>query len=245
MCHYEEVERQQLLRPDAPPAPVLGDSRSQVLAALRAAGGASSVADIARRVGLHPNTARFHLDGLVGQGLAQRESEQRDAPGRPRSLYRPTAESAPSGRRSYRLLAEILTSYLATQTPRPADAARQAGEAWGRFLTERPAPFRTVDAHAATEQLLALLDEIGFAPEVVGPADRREIRLHQCPFLEVAQEHREVVCAVHLGLMRGMLDELDAPLEATRLDPFVEPDLCITRLANTAGDADRAGVQSG
>ena len=80
---------------------------------------------------------------------------------------------------------------------------------------------------------------------MVGPADRREIRLHQCPFLEVAQEHREVVCAVHLGLMRGMLDELDAPLEATRLDPFVEPDLCITRLANTAGDADRAGVQSG
>jgi len=218
---------------------VLGDSRSQVLSALRAADGASSVTDIAQCVGLHPNTARFHLDGLVEQGLAQRETEQREVPGRPRALYRPTADTSQTGRRSYRLLAEILSSYLATETAQPGDAARHAGEAWGRFLTERPAPFRTVDAETATERLVALLDEIGFAPEAVRAPSGPEIRLHKCPFLEVAQEHREVVCAVHLGLMRGVLDELDAPLEVTQLDAFVQPDLCVTRLANRRADGSR------
>jgi hypothetical protein len=31
--------------------------------------------------------------------------------------------------------------------------------------------------------------------------------------------------------MQGMLAELDAPIVAERLDPFVEPSLCIAHLA--------------
>jgi predicted ArsR family transcriptional regulator len=43
------------------------------------------------------------------------------------------------------------------------------------------------------------------------------------PFREAAEQHADVVCSVHLGLMRGLLSELDAPLEARRLHSFVEP----------------------
>lgn len=230
------MEREELTRPDPQAAPVLGDSRAQVLAALQSSDEPATVNDVAERVGLHPNTARFHLDGLVEQGLARRETEQRDVPGRPRALYRATVDSARSGRRSYRLLAEILTSYLASHTPAPSDAALHAGEAWGRFLTDRPAPFRTVNDSAATRQLVEVLDEIGFAPEPVEQDDRRQVLLHQCPFREVAEEHRDVVCAVHLGLMRGVLAELEAPLDAARLDPFVEPNLCVTTLVGRTED---------
>lgn len=237
--------RQGLTRPDPPTGPVLGDSRAQVLAVLQLAGAPVTVTDIASQVGLHPNTARFHLDGLVEQGLAQRETEQRDLPGRPRALYRACADSARTGRRSYRLLAEILTSYLATHNKRPGQAALQAGEAWGRFLTERPAPFRRVAAAAATRQLVEVLDEIGFAPEAVTIRRERQILLHHCPFRETAEEHPEVVCSIHLGLMRGMLAELDAPLEAVRLDPFVEPNLCITRLTSAAKAGTRSGRRAG
>jgi predicted ArsR family transcriptional regulator len=192
------------------------------------------VNDVAARVGLHPNTTRFHLDGLVEQSLARRDIEQREVPGRPRALYAATADSPRAGRRSYRLLAEILTSYLATHTDEPGKAALRAGEAWGRFLTDRPAPFRRVDAAAAERQIVDTLDEIGFAPEAVTNDSERQILLHHCPFRETAEEHREVVCSVHLGLMRGMLAELDAPMDAKRLDPFVEPNLCVTRLAPRA-----------
>jgi predicted ArsR family transcriptional regulator len=189
-----------------------------------------AVNEITTRVGLHPNTTRFHLDGLVEQDLAERATERRDVPGRPRALYTATSDSPRAGRRSYRLLAVILASYLAAHTEQPGRAALVAGEAWGRFLTDRPAPFHRVDTAAATEQLVQVLDEIGFAPEAVTAGRDRQILLHHCPFREAAEEHGDVVCSVHLGLMRGMLAELDAPVDAVSLDPFVEPDLCVAHL---------------
>ncbi|MFC6703755.1 helix-turn-helix transcriptional regulator [Flexivirga alba] len=231
------VDRRELTRADPPAGPVLGDSRAQVLAALQSRSDPVSVLMVARQVGLHPNTARFHLDHLVEQGLAARETEQRDAPGRPRTLYRASSESTRTGRRSYRLLAEILTSYLSTQTPQASAAAEQAGKAWGKFLTDRPAPFREVDTATAIRQLTEVLDDIGFAPQAdTGPSDPR-ILLHHCPFREVAEEHPDVACAVHLGLMRGVLSELKAPVEATALEPFVEPNLCVARLAERRPEA--------
>jgi predicted ArsR family transcriptional regulator len=227
--------------PASADAPVLGKSRSCVLGVLQAAQTPLGVDEIAERVKLHPNTTRFHLDGLVEAGLAARANEDRELPGRPRALYTATPDSTPAGRRSYRLLAEILTSYLASQTKHPSQAALKAGEAWGRFLTERPAPFRRVDAAAATRQLVATLDEIGFAPEAVTKGRKRQILLHHCPFRETAEQHGDVVCSIHLGLMQGMLSELDAPLEAQRLDQFVEPTLCVAHLAPRSADGDMAG----
>ena len=227
------VPNTDLTRADPPTGAAMGDSRAQVLAVLQASAGPIGVGEVSSQVGLHTNTARFHLDALVEQGLAQRTSEVRAQPGRPRTLYSATADGVSAGRRSYRLLAEILTSYLASQSDRPAASAVEAGEAWGRFLADRPAPYRRVDEATATERLVAALEEIGFAPEAVGTGSsstERQILLHHCPFREVAEEHRDIVCGVHLGLMRGVLAEQSAPVAAERLEPFVEPNLCIAHL---------------
>ena len=69
---------------------MLGGSRRRVLGALREARHALDVQDAAGRVALHPNTVRFHLDGLVEAGLAAREAEDRTRPGRPRTMYAAT-----------------------------------------------------------------------------------------------------------------------------------------------------------
>lgn len=221
-----------LTRADPRERPALGDSRARVLEILQTARTPLGVGEIATRVGLHPNTARFHLDGLVDQGLAQRSREDRDTPGRPRALYVASTGTAPAGRRTYRLLAQILTSHLASTSRNPEKAALKAGEEWGRYLAERPTPFRRVDASSATRDLTAALDEIGFAPEPVTTGRKRQILLHHCPFREAAEAHREVVCTIHLGLMRGILAELNAPLHAESLEPFVEPDLCVAHLSS-------------
>jgi predicted ArsR family transcriptional regulator len=220
---------------DQPEAAALGESRARVLSVLQQAPAPLGVSEVAAQVRLHLNTTRFHLDGLVDAGLAARAREDREQPGRPRVLYTASPASARTGRRSYRLLAEILTSYLATQIKQPVEAALQAGQAWGRYLTERPAPFQRIDATTATQQLVDTLEDIGFAPEAVTTGRERLILLHHCPFREAAEHHRDVVCSVHLGLMRGLLGELDAPLEARRLDPFVEPSLCVTHLSGPRG----------
>lgn len=226
------MDARELTRPD-PVTPPIGESRSRVLAVLQDADKPMGVGDVATRVRLHPNTARFHLDALVDAGLAERNIEEADRPGRPRTLYSALPGSARGGRRSYRLLTQILAGYIATHIQQPAQAATEAGQAWGRYLAERPPPFRQIEADTATEQLVSTLDDIGFAPETETAGKDRQILLHHCPFRETAIEHREVVCSIHLGLMQGLLAELDAPVEATRLDPFVEPNLCIAHLAAT------------
>jgi predicted ArsR family transcriptional regulator len=207
----------------------LGGRRAEVLAGLRAAGRPLSVIDVARLTGLHSNTARFHLDGLVGDGLAQRSVEERDVPGRPRVLY--AAQDQVPGARSYGLLAEMLTGLVAS-LPDAGPAAVEAGRAWGRHLVDRSAPSQKVDATDAIARLNRVLDAVGFQPESRPGRTKKdtEIRLHHCPFREVAERHGDVVCALHLGLMHGALDELGAPLEATSLQPFVTSDLCVATL---------------
>jgi predicted ArsR family transcriptional regulator len=222
-----------LLAPDA--GARLGESRARVLDLLRAANGPLGVQGVADRAGLHPNTARFHLDALVEAGLATREPQPRETPGRPSMAYRVVDGGGPPGQRRYRLLAEMLTSMIAGVMPQPEQAATEAGREWGRYLTEQPPPYQRPAAAQAVERLAAALAEIGFAPEVLAVADGYQLRLPQCPFREVAEQHQDVVCALHLGLIQGVLAQLRAPVTADQLQPFAEPGACVAEL--TAGEA--------
>ena len=219
---------QTLLAPDA--GPPLGPSRARVLDLLRAAGSPLGVKEVADRAGLHSNTARFHLDALVEAGLAARAPLARSTPGRPSMAYQAIEGGGAAGRRRYRLLAEMLTTMIAGVMPKPDKAATEAGREWGRYLTEQPPPYQRLEAGEAIERLTASLEEIGFAPEAVAEGTRYQLRLRQCPFREVAQNHQEVVCSLHFGLMQGALAQMRAPVTADRLQPFAEPSLCIAYL---------------
>ncbi len=190
---------------------------------------------MARRIGVHPNTVRFHLDALVRQGLVERRLEARSGPGRPRTVHavRPGMDRA--GTREYRLLARMLLSHLAAAGPDARESAMETGREWGRFLMDPPPPFQQPTAARSAERLVALLDDLGFAPAAEGHDDGTgevptRIRLRHCPFLELAEEYGQLVCPLHLGLMQGALAELKAPLTATGLEPFAEPDSCVAHL---------------
>ena len=223
------MDVQALLAPDA--GLPLGQSRSRVLDLLRDAGSPVGVQEVAGQTGLHPNTARFHLDALVQAGLAARSPQPHTRPGRPLMAYRAVEGGGAAGQRRYRLLAEMLTSLIAGVMPEPGEAATQAGREWGRYLTEQPAPYHRLDAGEAIERLTATLEEIGFAPEAAADGAQYRLRLRQCPFREVAESHQDVVCKLHLGLMQGALAQMRAPVTADRLQPFAEPSLCIAYLA--------------
>lgn len=202
-----------------------------MLDALREEMTPAGVRQVAERTGLHPNTARFHLDALVDAGLVEREREARGAPGRPRIVYRALAASAATGPRRYRLLAEILAGVARGMLPDPRKAAVEAGRQWGAYLTDRPPPFHRTGATEATGRLVDTLAELGFEPEAEqGPGADIRIRVRNCPFREVAEQHEDVVCSIHLGLMRGAVAEMRAPLSVTDLQPFVEPNLCLAHI---------------
>jgi predicted ArsR family transcriptional regulator len=205
----------------------VGASRTDVTAKLREAEGPISVAQVASRTGLHINTARFHLDGLVSDGVATRTVEDRGTRGRPRVLY--TSRDA-GGPRSFGLLAQMLTALVASLDGANG-AALGVGRTWGRNLVDRVATAPSPDLDESLARFSTLLDAIGFQPEIArSPDGKVEVRLHHCPFREVAERHADVVCALHLGLMQGALSQLHAPVEVLPLKPFVTPNLCTAPL---------------
>ncbi len=206
-------------------------AREQLLDALRGAGAPCGVDQLAERSGLHVNTVRGHLALLEEAGLVASAPEHRDRPGRPRVVYRATDRASAADPEGYRTLAQVLSRYVAATAEDAATAGREAGVAWGRQLArgaDRPA---VIDVPTALAEVVALLDGFGFAPELEHPtSDAPVVHLHRCPFVEVARDHQDVVCSLHLGLLQGALAELDAGVEATALLPFVDPDRCVAHL---------------
>ncbi len=213
------------------------------------------MAELAPLAGLHPNTVRAHLEVLVRSGSVTRRTEARSVPGRPREIYRATGAAADD--RNYQLLARMLAGRLAELTDDPVAQAVAAGRRWagresaavtepgggsgpdgptGPDRTAGPASLDTAGpASSDTREQLApvvrLLREYGFAPEL--SEDASSIELHHCPFRELATELPEIVCSAHLGLIQGALDRIGPEVKATRILPFVQPDLCRAHLSHT------------
>jgi predicted ArsR family transcriptional regulator len=214
-------------------------SRAQLLELLRGAERARTVQELAESSGLHVNTVRHHLDVLVEAGLAAQALDRSGRRGRPRMVYSATATRTGA---DYQLLAGTLARHWAGT---PAERARRA-EAAGYGVATVPVrdrPARGVTLLDAVREVAAAFDRMGFEPEVVpDDVDDRgddrgdgrgggRIRLHHCPFRAVAEQDPDVVCSLHLGMIRRILDDARAPDASTRLEPFVEPSLCVAHVS--------------
>lgn len=227
-------------------------TRTAVLDAVRRSQRPVTVQEIAEELHLHTNSVRFHLSRLLQSGQLQEGQADPDGPGRPRMVYSPAAPAerpappaapvpAPAGGdpavppegRGYQFLAEMLAGHLAATSPDPQAAGSAVGEAWGRYLADRPVPFSRTTEEESIEQITAILDRAGFSP-VRGEGGYR-LELRTCPFRTVADHQPDVVCAVHLGLMRGVLDEMNAPVEVAGLDQFHAPYPCVARFHAVKG----------
>jgi predicted ArsR family transcriptional regulator len=204
-----------------------GATRSRLLAILRAAERPLGIRELANAVALHPNTIREHLQLLEDAGLVRREAVSSGGRGRPAIRFHLQPDALAAEGRPYATLSRVLADQLA-ELPNAATAARRAGRRWGAAMAADAPPAATPEA--ATEQIVKLLDEAGFAPEM--PVDTgTTIRLRNCPFGTLAVGREPIICGVHLGLMQGALRAMAAPLDATGLDPFVTPDLCLAHFA--------------
>jgi predicted ArsR family transcriptional regulator len=196
-----------------------------VLELLAAQPGPVTAAALAERAGQHPNTIREHLEGLVEEGRAERRRAPAEGRGRPSWLYAVVSQPDPSA--EYAGLATALAQQVARTSDKPWDDALEAGAAWGAELARQS----DVDARSPADAragVVALLDRLGFAPE----ADSRtlRVRLPQCSLLGAARELPEVVCGVHLGLVRGALGVWGTANADTSLVPFAEPGACVLHL---------------
>lgn len=171
-----------------------------------------SIQELCDATGLHANTVREHLQRLIEGGYVIATTEHRTVRGRPRTLYS-----------------------AATGTPdasSPVARAKVSAAARRGDMLRRVMPGAASDlGREATYQLDALvehLEESGFEPVVDDEA--LTVDLTPCPHAAGRPEHRPVLCAVHLGLMQGVLTEAGGPLVADCVLAAERPEECTVRL---------------
>ena len=175
--------------------------------------------EAASAAGIGRALAVYHLDKLVESGLLTASYQRppgRSGPGagRPAKLYarsdREFAVSVPP--REYELAARLLVQAVEAD---PGDRSRAALAAAARRLgTELGSAFRP-DA-AERDDVEGALARQGYEP----CRDRDGvIRLRNCPFHQLAEEHRDVVCGMNLALVEGLFAGLGADGWHPSLDP--------------------------
>ena len=211
-------------------AALASDPRRRVLELLRDSDVPLDAAAVAASIRLHVTTARFHLEQLEQAGLVRRLTERAGLRGRPRILFVASPVSREGDAR--RELNQRLADAFAEDADGGRARALRAGVRWsvdyaGELDEAGP---------GGVAPVMRILDRLGFDPEQVaaGAPDAetgtRTIELKACPFRAEARQNPDVVCSVHLGLLRGAARALGHDENDVELHPFVEPDLCVVKL---------------
>ncbi len=171
-------------------------------------------AEIAERLGLHPNTVRPHLDRMRDVGLIDVAADGRGEVGRPQHRYSLAADAPSLGLEppTMPMLARMVLSMARRLGASPTDAVA-VGESEGRTRAARYA-----DAPSALEALVADLDRLGFDPVVADgrpddePADDDTVcavvAFANCPFADLARDQPDLVCGLHRGLVAGFVAQM-------------------------------------
>ncbi len=190
-------------------------TRARLFARLGELRRAATTDELAKELGLHRNGVRMHLDRLADAGLVVRERERRPQ-GRPRDAWSINPHAQPGGDppTAYADLGRWLVRSISAGKTRVRDV-ESAGREIGRELAaEGPA--------STAEGMRDVLGALGFRP--TSKIDREgalTYTLANCPYRDAVRENQTVVCALHRGLTRGLLDEMSP---RTKLVGFVPKD---------------------
>ena len=197
--------------------------------------------ELAERLELHPNGVRTHLERLRAAGLVDRR-RTRQARGRPRDAWTIAPDAQPGGDppSGYRELGRWLARLVSR-----GRTGRRAVESLGREIGRELAPAR--DSSSAEAKMYAALASLGFQPRRrVDAAGTLTYELCNCPYRDAARESRDVVCTLHRGITRGLLDAISPETELTGFvarDPYAAGCLIEVR-GGLAADAVEAGPAS-
>ena len=166
-----------------------------------------ATADVSESLGLHPNTVRPHLERMREAGLLDVEVSGRGDVGRPQHRYSIASDAPSLGLEppTMPMLARMVLS-MASRLQASADDAEAVGRSEG---VARAASYR--HAPSTLEAVVADLDRLGFDPIVTdGPSgvDDAVVAFAHCPFAELAEQHPDLVCGLHRGLVAGFVSEM-------------------------------------
>lgn len=187
-------------------------TETRIVALLRRSRTPLDVADIAGRLQLHPNGVRTHLRRLEARRLVRSE-QAHGGVGRPRMLWSVTpravaeADLPHTGWAMARSLARAIPA-----TPARLKEVEAAGVRLGEEMVEEIGEGALQSGGDAVGQALAAL---GFAPARQEDGEITRYQLQTCPYAEAVRENPAVVCRLHKGVVRGVLERLRPGAELT------------------------------
>lgn len=180
--------------------------------------------EAATATGVSRALAAFHLDrlatgGLLTTGFRRLSGKTGPGAGRPSKLYmrsdRDISVSLPE--RRYDIAAELMADALEDASgARPStslgDAAHRMGEEVGAAALAAAGLRPTQSRRRAA--LVETLEERGYEPL----EEDGTLRLGNCPFHALVDDHRDLVCGMNLALAEGILDGLGDERISAHLD---------------------------
>jgi Predicted transcriptional regulator len=190
------------------------DTRFAIFREIAGAEKPQTVRDLVRTFGMHHSAVRIHLNRLHDAGLIiSKPIDRRGTVGRPQLVYlpNPTATSLTLPPRNFELLARMALEFALASagTDLPAE---EFATSWGNAYIRDGGQAGT---HLSLPEALdALVDELrgmGGSPMLAQlNGDGYALVEHNCLFGDVSSRYEPLVCSLHQGAIRGMLQELCA-----------------------------------
>ena len=211
-------------------------TRQRLFGLLGELGRSAGTDELANGLGLHPNGVRLHLERLREAGLVERV-RARQPRGRPRDMWSldPAARASIQPQQAYADLGRWLARAIS-----PGRNRLRAVEATGREAGRTMA--QDAGEGTAEDKMHATLASMGFAPtRRLEASGALTYQLGNCPYRDAVRENQPVVCTLHRGVTRGLLDAL-AP--ETKLTAFVphDPVAAGCQIELSGGLAEQAGA---
>ncbi len=204
-------------------------TRAHLFRLLGELGRAAGTVELAEQLGLHPNGVRMHLERLQRDGLLVRDSEPQPR-GRPRDVWKIAPDAQPGGR-APRAYADLVR-WLARATGSGSRGLRgieAAGREIGRELASD-------QGTTGEDSFQTTLTSLGFQPRVKSrTGERLTVCLDNCPYRDAVRENQPVICSLHRGITRGLLDVMAPGAKLAGFEPR-DPDRagCLIKLTGVA-----------
>lgn len=190
-----------------------------------------TVQEIAEKFQIHPNVARLHLSKLEDIEIIKSENRKTGKGGRPCRIYHLSDEAIelnfPS--RDFRLLAKIAIEAMVSLGKDAEHALYETGKRYGFEIINQHLAKQSLTKNQLTFQqkiniLQSTMDMLGFYPEIYIKEENQKFffQIFNCPFREIAKEHKTLTCNMHIAFMRGLIEALFDQFELTHVQNLLD-----------------------
>lgn len=187
---------------------------TRIIRLLRSSAEGLDVRQIAERLGHHPTGVRRQLQRMEARNLVTGDPAPSTG-GRPPVIWTVTARAIAEA--DFPHSGWAMARSLARAIPASKERLREVEEAgveMGRELVEE---IESVSGDG-DDRVLSALTALGFAPERDGEGAVARYCLKVCPYAEAVRENPQVVCTLHKGVVRGVVDRVRPGAELTAFE---------------------------